>query len=81
MRPLYSTPSPTVTGSVNDNIRSKLASISINQPGDRVTQEVRNNLIFLFGGGAGEPASPAYSLSAERLFEGSVFAARAECHQ
>ena len=62
VRPLYSTPSPTVTGSVNDNIRSKLASISINQPGDRVTQEVRNNLIFLFGGGAGEPTSPVYSL-------------------
>jgi LPS-assembly lipoprotein len=60
--PRYSTPSPTVTGSVNDNIRSKLASISINQPGDRVTQEVRNNLIFLFGGGAGEPTSPVYSL-------------------
>ncbi len=81
MRPLYSTPSPTVTGSVNDNIRSKLASISINQPGDRVTQEVRNNLIFLFAGGAGEPASPVYSLQLERLVEGSVVAARAECHQ
>ncbi|MDR6631617.1 LPS-assembly lipoprotein [Phyllobacterium sp. 1468] len=63
MRPLYSTPSPTVTGSVNDNIRSRLATISINQPGDRVTQEVRNNLIFLFAGGAGQPASPAYSLT------------------
>nr|WP_255626546.1 LPS assembly lipoprotein LptE [Phyllobacterium sp. KW56] len=63
VRPLYSTPSPTVTGSVNDNIRSKLANISINQPGDRVTQEVRNNLIFLFAGGAGQPASPAYSLT------------------
>lgn len=64
VRPLYSDPGPVAsTGAgVNGSVRSKLASISINQPGDRVTQEVRNNLIFLFGGGAGEPAHPAYSM-------------------
>ncbi|MBB3236073.1 LPS assembly lipoprotein LptE [Phyllobacterium endophyticum] len=62
VRPLYSTPGPVVAGSVDGNIRSRLASISISQPGDRVTQEVRNHLIFLFAGGAGQPAAPAYSL-------------------
>ncbi len=36
--------------------------ITINQPGTREAQEVRNHLIFLFAGGAGEPASPAYSM-------------------
>lgn len=65
VRPLYSDASPSAAGSsagLTGNVRSKLASVSINQPGDRVTQEVRNNMIFLFAGGAGEPASPAYSL-------------------
>lgn len=65
VRPLYSDAVPAVAGSgagVTGNMRTKLASIAINQPGDRVTQEVRNHMIFLFAGGAGQPASPAYSL-------------------
>ena len=65
VRPLYSDAGPAVAGSgagLTGNMRTKLASVSINQPGDRVTQEVRNHMIFLFAGGAGEPASPAYSL-------------------
>lgn len=64
VRPLYSDAAPAVGSSVgvNGSLRSKLASVSINQPGDRVTQEVRNHMIFLFAGGAGQPTSPAYSL-------------------
>jgi LPS-assembly lipoprotein len=64
VRPLYSDPGPVASTSANvsGSVRSKLASVSINEPGDRVTQEVRNNLIFLFGGGAGEPVHPAYTL-------------------
>lgn len=64
VRPLYSDAAPTVGGSVgvNGSMRSKLASVSINLPGDRVTQEVRNHMIFLFAGGAGQPTSPLYSL-------------------
>lgn len=64
VRPLYSEAGPAAGSGVGvtGNIRSKLASISINLPGDRVTQEVRNHMIFLFAGGAGQPASPAYSL-------------------
>ncbi len=64
VRPLYSDLSPVAsTGAgVTDNVRSRLSSITINQPGTRESQEVRNHLIFLFAGGAGEPASPAYSM-------------------
>ena len=53
VRPLYSTPSGT---------ESKLASISISEASDRVEQQVRNDLIFLFAGGAGEPQNAAYHL-------------------
>lgn len=41
----------------------KLASIEISEAGDRVAQEVRNRLIFLVAGGAGEPANPEYKLA------------------
>jgi LPS-assembly lipoprotein len=65
VRPLYSDPGPvgSTSAGVTGSVRSKLANISVNQPGDRVTQEVRNNLIFLFAGGAGEPVHPAHSLA------------------
>ena len=53
VRPLYSTTS----GS-----EGKLASVSISSADDRVEQQVRNDLIFLFAGGAGEPQNPAYHL-------------------
>ena len=53
VRPLYSTPSGT---------EGKLASISISEASDRVEQQVRNDLIFLFAGGAGEPQNAVYHL-------------------
>lgn len=53
VRPLYSTPSGT---------EGKLASISLSEAGDRVEQQVRNDLIFLFAGGAGETQNAVYHL-------------------
>ncbi|MBZ9963487.1 LPS assembly lipoprotein LptE [Mesorhizobium sp. BR1-1-2] len=58
MRPLYSS-APLSTGS---SANAELASIAVKPVGTRYGQQVRNNLIFGFGRGAGEPASPAYSL-------------------
>ncbi|HTO31392.1 MAG TPA: LPS assembly lipoprotein LptE [Pararhizobium sp.] len=40
-----------------------LASIEISEAGDRVEQLVRNDLIFLTSGGAGEPANAQYKLA------------------
>lgn len=60
VRPLYSnqplTPGSTVSAS------AELASIAIKPVSTRYAQQVRNNLIFGFGQGSGEPASPVYSL-------------------
>lgn len=53
VRPLYSTPAGT---------EGKLASISLSEAGDRVEQQVRNDLIFLFAGGAGEAQNAVYHL-------------------
>jgi LPS-assembly lipoprotein len=53
VRPLYSTDS---------GMEATLASVSISEADDRVEQQVRNALIFLLAGGAGEPASAAYHL-------------------
>lgn len=41
---------------------ARLESIEIAPVDDRVGQEVRNHLIFLLGGGKGQPASPAYKV-------------------
>ncbi|UVK56318.1 hypothetical protein DBIPINDM_002914 [Mesorhizobium sp. AR02] len=58
VRPLYSN-APLSTGSTAN---AELASIAIKPVKTRYAQQVRNNLIFGFGRGAGEPASPLYSL-------------------
>jgi LPS-assembly lipoprotein len=54
VRPLYATSTPTA---------EKLASIEISDADDRVEQEVRNSLIFLTSGGAGEPTNAQYRLA------------------
>jgi len=54
VRPLYATASP---------VRAELASISVSPVSTRVGQQVRNHLIFLFSGGAGEPVHAAYDLA------------------
>ncbi|WFP77309.1 LPS assembly lipoprotein LptE [Mesorhizobium sp. WSM4906] len=60
VRPLYSS-APLTVGS-QAGAAAELASISIKPVGTRYGQQVRNNLIFAFGQGSGEPASPAYTL-------------------
>jgi LPS-assembly lipoprotein len=40
-----------------------LSSVEVKPVDDRVGQEVRNHLIFLLHGGAGQPAAPAYQLA------------------
>ncbi|PRD43869.1 hypothetical protein C5748_08415 [Phyllobacterium phragmitis] len=65
VQPLYSGGSGTssIGGSVTPGMREKLASIAIEPANTRYGQEVRNKLIFLLSGGAGEPANPAYRMS------------------
>ncbi|WP_027053075.1 LPS assembly lipoprotein LptE [Mesorhizobium erdmanii] len=58
VRPLYSN-APLSTGA---SANAELASIAVKPVKTRYAQQVRNNLIFGFGRGAGEPASPLYSL-------------------
>ena len=60
VRPLYSN-QPLSPGS-QLSASAELGSISIKPVNTRYAQQVRNNLIFAFGQGAGEPASPAYIL-------------------
>ncbi|HEY4193491.1 MAG TPA: LPS assembly lipoprotein LptE [Mesorhizobium sp.] len=61
VRPLYSN-APLSAGS-QVGAAAELASIAVKPVTTRYAQQVRNNLIFAFTGGAGEPASPAYSLN------------------
>ncbi|MDO1584740.1 LPS assembly lipoprotein LptE [Rhizobium oryzicola] len=51
VKPLYST---------STGVAPKLASVEFSQASDRVTQLVRNHLIFLASGGAGEPVKSDY---------------------
>lgn len=53
VRPLYATSSSVDEG---------LSSIAFSEAGDRVGQEVRNQLVFMTGRGAGEPENPAYEV-------------------
>ena len=59
VRPLYSDAAPNALGT---STNAALNSISVNEVDNRVAQEVRNHLIFGLSGGAGEPASPSYTL-------------------
>ena len=60
VRPLYSN-APLSAGS-QVGAKAELASIAIKPVNTRYAQQVRNNLIFAFTGGAGQPAVPVYSL-------------------
>jgi LPS-assembly lipoprotein len=60
VRPLYSTAPASTSGTAS--MAAELSSISIKPVSTRYAQEVRNNLIFLLNGGAGQPSSPAYTL-------------------
>lgn len=63
VQPLYSAAAAPVRGATTGSIGSDLSTIAIKPVGERVGQEVRNHLIFLFGGGQGQPAAPRYSLA------------------
>lgn len=60
VQPLYGeiTSATTVSGAPPVS----LASVEVKPVNDRVGQEVRNHLIFLLHGGAGQPSTPAYQL-------------------
>jgi LPS-assembly lipoprotein len=60
VRPLYSNPS---TDGTKAGVTVDLSSISIKPVKQRYAQEVRNQLIFLFNRGAGQPAASAYTLT------------------
>jgi len=53
VRPLYATDEVTATA---------LKSVAFSDADDRVELEVRNQLIFMAAGGAGEPANPEYDV-------------------
>ena len=62
VQPLYSdgaVSNPSVTGSIG----SELSAIAVKPVINRVGQEVRNDLLFLFYGGKAEPAAPRYTLT------------------
>lgn len=61
VRPLYSN-QPLSTGSTV-SAREELASIAVKPVSSRYAQQVRNNLIFAFTGGAERTANPVYSLT------------------
>lgn len=54
VRPLYSDASGTA---------EQMASVGFSEPETRIEQVVRNHLIFLTSGGAGEIANPAYDVT------------------
>jgi LPS-assembly lipoprotein len=54
VRPLYSEAGGT---------GAKLASVAFAEPRNRVEQVVRNELVFLAAGGAGDPMNPAYDVA------------------
>lgn len=58
-RPLYGDVAPGSAAGVHS---AQLVSVDIPPVSDRVGQEVRNHLIFMFGGGQGQPASPVWRL-------------------
>lgn len=63
VRPLYGNASSAAPGASGAGVSARLSQIEIAPVSDRVSQEVRNHLIFLFGGGKGQPARPAYQLT------------------
>ena len=67
VQPLYAT---------NTLTAEKLASVAINPVDERVAQELRNRLIFLYSGGKGEPVNAQYTLNLN--FTGTASAALRE---
>lgn len=74
VRPLYGDVTTSATGVPSSATARKLASVEVKEAGDRVGQEVRNHLIFLLAGGAGQPRDPAYTLSLQTTARSSAAA-------
>jgi LPS-assembly lipoprotein len=62
VQPLYGKGPIGTDGTQTAAINSQLASISVTEVDTRYAQQVRNDLLFLFYGGAGQPAAPRYVL-------------------
>jgi LPS-assembly lipoprotein len=60
VKPLYSNPA---TDGTQAGVTADLSSINIKPVDQRYAQQVRNQLIFLFNKGAGQPAAAAYTLT------------------
>jgi LPS-assembly lipoprotein len=60
VQPLYA--DRPLAASAVASTNTQLSSISVKPATTRYEQQVRNNLIFLFSGGKGEPTSPTYVL-------------------
>ncbi|MHB2266977.1 LPS assembly lipoprotein LptE [Aliihoeflea sp. PC F10.4] len=58
VQPLHGNPTPSSPGGT---VSAQMASVGVAPVGNRVSQEVRNHLIFLLSGGAGEPSAPQYN--------------------
>jgi len=61
VRPLYQSDKAIQTGAVV-GANAELRSIVIDEVRTRYGQELRNQLIFLFNGGAGQPTTPKYRM-------------------
>ena len=61
VRPLYMKADPSNAGA-SAGTAAELASIAVKPVNTRYAQLVRNELIFLLGGGAGEATNPRYTL-------------------
>jgi len=61
VRPLYMKEDPAAAGA-SAGAAAQLASVAVKPVATRYAQLVRNELIFLLGGGAGEATNPRYTL-------------------
>lgn len=62
VQPLYYAGVTRVEGTLAPGQLPLLSSVAVDPPKSREEQEVRNHLIFLMGGGAGQTATPHYTL-------------------
>jgi LPS-assembly lipoprotein len=63
VQPLHGNSGTLSLASTDSAQQGLLASIDVAEVDTRQAQQVRNHLIFLFGGGQGQPADPDYSLT------------------
>ena len=74
VQPLYQADGMVKTLSRDQASSIDLKTIAVSPVSDRVSQQARNHLIFLLGGGAGEPAQPLYTLTMAASVAGAATA-------